>query len=285
MSHFSYLHPSVVRQCCFIVASFNMLFSKPHVLPSKPRQAYEFCIWLGKNAWLPLDPPWPQHKGMLSYHLPWPFSLHSSDVQFLPASLALSSLWIWQSISKQNANHIESSSWPLFFFSFFESVWFCDGEIPVGCQKSWSWLCSSGKHTWLLDWQGGSPILLRQRQSLRSLQQLQPFYAQQVQSFVHAHGGSTTGGAAYTQGQGMGQTRHVPVAEVWLLTALALCCPFLQSLSIEASWASKLILAEPGQNCSIETEVFVWSACAGHANNHAEMSQWPGHLTFEVLRG
>ena len=47
---FSYLHPSVVRQCCFIVASFNMLFSKPHVLPSKPRQAYEFCIWLGKNA-------------------------------------------------------------------------------------------------------------------------------------------------------------------------------------------------------------------------------------------
>jgi len=40
--------------------------------------------------------------------------------------------------------------------------------------------------------------------------QLQPFYAQQVQNFVHAHGGSTTGGAAYTQGQ----TRHVPVAEV-----------------------------------------------------------------------
>lgn len=116
MSHFSYLHPSVVRQCCFIVASFNMLFSKPHVLPSKPRQAYEFCIWLGKNAWLPLDPPWPQHKGMLSYHLPWPFSLHSSAVQFLPASLALSSLWIWQSISKQNA--ITSSHHPGRCFSF-----------------------------------------------------------------------------------------------------------------------------------------------------------------------
>lgn len=46
--------------------------------------------------------------------------------------------------------------------------------------------------------------------------QMQPFYAQQVQNFVHAHGGSTTGGAAYAQGQGMpsGQTRHVPVAEV-----------------------------------------------------------------------
>ena len=44
--------------------------------------------------------------------------------------------------------------------------------------------------------------------------QMQPFYAQQVQNFVHAHGGSTTGGAAYAQGQGMpsGQTRHVPVA-------------------------------------------------------------------------
>eukprot|EP00438_Fugacium_kawagutii_P000555 Skav223856 [mRNA] locus=scaffold2304:480060:480515:- [translate_table: standard] len=45
--------------------------------------------------------------------------------------------------------------------------------------------------------------------------QLQPFYAQQVHNFVHAHGGSTTGGAAYTSGQGMSSgPRHVPVAEV-----------------------------------------------------------------------
>ena len=175
MSHFSYLHPSVVHQCCFIVASFNnMLFSKPHLLPSKQRQAYEFCIWLGKNAWLPLDPPltppWPQHKGTLSYHLPWPFSLHSSAVQSLSASLAsVVSEYDKAFQSKAQSHRVIILAVVVLFF-FRKCLWFCDGkEVRVGCQKSWRWLCSSGKHTWLLDWQGGSPILLRQRQSLRSL--------------------------------------------------------------------------------------------------------------------
>ena len=77
ISHISllfYLHPSVVHQCCFIAESFDMLFS--------------FCIWLGKKAWHPLDHPWPSTKG--PFHItyrPWPFSLHSSAVQFLSASL------------------------------------------------------------------------------------------------------------------------------------------------------------------------------------------------------
>ncbi|CAK9010001.1 Uncharacterized protein SCF082_LOCUS10492 [Durusdinium trenchii] len=46
--------------------------------------------------------------------------------------------------------------------------------------------------------------------------QLQPFYAQQVQNFVHAHGGSTVGGGAYAEGRGVSsmQAGRVPVAEV-----------------------------------------------------------------------
>ena len=78
--------------------------------------------------------------------------------------------------------------------------------------------------------------------------QIQPFYAQQVQNFVYAHGGSTVGGTAYMEGRGMPSTQanHV-AAEVWSLSMHS-------NLRLSAESPCLLILCHSGQ---IRPELFL----------------------------
>ena len=89
--------------------------------------------------------------------------------------------------------------------TFFASLLRFDGRLPEELKQALhQW------QTFLASRLGRQPSPAEAEAIFAEFAQMQPFYAQQVQNFVHAHGGTT---GAHPQGM-PGQPRHVPVAEV-----------------------------------------------------------------------
>mmetsp|Transcript_98493 Transcript_98493/g.234487 ORF Transcript_98493/g.234487 Transcript_98493/m.234487 type:complete len:155 (-) Transcript_98493:253-717(-) len=95
--------------------------------------------------------------------------------------------------------------------------WAMDRFREKRCQKKMDQLPAELKEG-LRQWQAflasrhpGNPNPAEAEALFAEFAQFQPFYAQQVQQFVHAHGGSTAGGAAYMQGGGAPAPQAVPV--------------------------------------------------------------------------